>query len=117
MEERLEGVASPPTATGAAEEQMLRADLVREMVARRERGESTKRIARELAVDRKTVQALAADRRLATAARRRAAPRDRSVSPSSSSSAGRRWAGTAWCCIGNWWRWDSAGAISRCSAC
>lgn len=35
---------------------MLRADLVREMVARRERGESTRQIARELAVDRKTVR-------------------------------------------------------------
>jgi transposase len=41
---------------GAAEGQMLRADLVREMVARRERGESTRQIARELAVDRKTVR-------------------------------------------------------------
>jgi transposase len=48
----LEGVAFPPTATGAtAEGQMLRADL-----ARRERGESTRQIARELAVDRKTVR-------------------------------------------------------------
>ena len=57
MDERLEGVAFPPTATGAtAEEQMVRADLVREMVARRERGESTRQIARELAVDRKTVR-------------------------------------------------------------
>jgi DNA invertase Pin-like site-specific DNA recombinase len=41
---------------GAAEGQMLRADLVREMVARRERGESRRQIARELAVDRKTVR-------------------------------------------------------------
>ena len=57
MDERLEGVAFPPTATGAtAEGQMLRADLVREMVARRERGEGTRQIARELAVDRKTVR-------------------------------------------------------------
>jgi len=47
LEECLEGVAFPPTATGAtAEGQMLRADLVREMVARRERGESTRQIAR-----------------------------------------------------------------------
>ena len=38
---------------------MLRGDLVREMVARKERGEGVKRIARELGVDRKTVQALA----------------------------------------------------------
>jgi len=35
---------------------MLGADLVREMVARRERGEGVKRIARELGVDRKTVK-------------------------------------------------------------
>jgi transposase len=57
MDERLEGVAFPPTATGAtAEGQMIRADLVREMVARRERGEGTRPIARELAVDRKTVR-------------------------------------------------------------
>jgi len=57
MNERLEGVAFPPTATEVtAEGQMLRTELVREMVARRERGESTRQIARELAVDRKTVR-------------------------------------------------------------
>ena len=56
MEERLEGVAFPPTSMGAAEGQMVRADLVREIVARRERGESTRQIARELVVDRKTVR-------------------------------------------------------------
>jgi hypothetical protein len=41
---------------GAAEGQMVRADLVQEIVARRERGESTRQIARESAVDRKTVR-------------------------------------------------------------
>src|SRR5580704_19094290 len=56
MEEQLEGVAFPPTAMEAAEGEMVRADLVREIVARRERGESTRQIARELAVDRKTVR-------------------------------------------------------------
>ena len=56
MEEHLEGVAFPPRAMGTAEGQMLRADLVREMVARRERGESTRQIARELAADRTTVR-------------------------------------------------------------
>ena len=57
MDERLEGLAFPLTATGAtAEGQTLRADLVREMVARREPGESTRQIAPELAVDRKTVR-------------------------------------------------------------
>ena len=35
---------------------MERADLVREMVARGKRGEGTRQIARELAVDRKTVR-------------------------------------------------------------
>jgi transposase-like protein len=41
---------------GSAEERMLEADLVQEMIARRERGEGIKRIARELGVDRKTVK-------------------------------------------------------------
>jgi Homeodomain-like domain len=35
---------------------MLKGDLVREMMARKERGEGIKRIARELGVDRKTVR-------------------------------------------------------------
>ena len=56
MEERREGVAFPPRAMGAAEGQMVRADLAREIVARRERGESSRQIARALAVDRKTVR-------------------------------------------------------------
>jgi len=56
MEERLNRVVSLPTEAGAAEERMLGADLVREVVARKERGEGVKRIARELGVDRKTVK-------------------------------------------------------------
>ncbi len=56
MEERLDRVVSPPSEARSAEERMLRADLVREMVARKERGEGVKRIARELGVDRKTVK-------------------------------------------------------------
>jgi hypothetical protein len=40
MEEQLKGVASLSTRTGAAEERMLREDLVREIAARRERGEA-----------------------------------------------------------------------------
>lgn len=56
MEEGLDRVVSLPTEACAAEEQMLRADLVQEMVARKERGEGAKRIARELGVDRKTVK-------------------------------------------------------------
>ena len=56
MEEGLDRVVSQPTEAGLAEERMLGADLVREMVARKERGEGAKRIARELGVDRKTVK-------------------------------------------------------------
>jgi Helix-turn-helix domain len=56
MEEQSDQVVSLPTPAGAAEERMLRADLVREMVARAQRGEGAKRIARELGVDRKTVK-------------------------------------------------------------
>jgi hypothetical protein len=43
MEERREGVAFPPRAMGAAEGQMVRVDLVREIVARRERGKARDR--------------------------------------------------------------------------
>jgi hypothetical protein len=50
MEEVLERVVSQPTEAGLAEERMLRAELVQEMVARQARGEGVKRIARELAV-------------------------------------------------------------------
>ena len=56
MEERLVRVVSLPRESGPAEEQMLRGDLVREIVARKARGQGVKRIARELGVDRKTVK-------------------------------------------------------------
>jgi transposase len=56
MEEEREPVVSASTECMSAEERMLGADLVQEMVARRERGEGIKRIARELGVDRKTVK-------------------------------------------------------------
>lgn len=56
MEEGMDRVAFLPNRAGSAEERMLRADLVQEMVARKERGEGVKRIARELGVDRKTVK-------------------------------------------------------------
>ena len=46
MEERLDRVVSQPRESGSAEERMLRGDLVREIVARKERGEGVKRIAR-----------------------------------------------------------------------
>jgi transposase len=56
MENEWEEVVSPTTELRSAEEPMLGAELVREMVVRRERGEGVKRIARELGVDRKTVK-------------------------------------------------------------
>jgi hypothetical protein len=56
MEEEREQVISPSTETGLVEEGMLGQELVREMVARRERGDGIKRIARDLGVDRKTVK-------------------------------------------------------------
>jgi transposase len=56
MEKVQEGVASPLNESGSAEERMVGAEMVREMVARRERGQGVKRIARELGVDRKTVR-------------------------------------------------------------
>jgi hypothetical protein len=54
MEPR-ERVVSSPTEARSVEERMLRAELVQEMAARKQRGEGIKRIARELGVDRKTV--------------------------------------------------------------
>jgi hypothetical protein len=56
MEDEREQVVSSPTELRSAEERMLGTELVREMVARRERCEGIKRIARELGVDRKTVK-------------------------------------------------------------
>jgi hypothetical protein len=56
MERASDRVVSLPRESGSAEELMLKGDLVREMVARKERGEGIKRIARELGVDRKTVR-------------------------------------------------------------
>jgi len=56
MEEAMDGIASVSNQVSSAEEWMLGADLVREIVARRERGEGVKQIARELGIDRKTVK-------------------------------------------------------------
>jgi transposase len=56
MEEGLDRIVSLSTASGSAEERMLGAELVSEMVARKDRGEGIKQIARELGVDRKTVK-------------------------------------------------------------
>jgi transposase len=56
MDEAGKQISSLSTEMGSAEERMLEAELVGEMVARKERGEGAKRIARELGVDRKTVK-------------------------------------------------------------
>jgi transposase len=56
MKEVKDRIVSPLSEIGSAEERMIGAELVREMVARRERGQGVKRIARELGVDRKTVK-------------------------------------------------------------
>ena len=56
MEEQKEPVGSPSRAHPSTEEPMLREDVVRELLARLERGEGVKPIARELGVDRKTVK-------------------------------------------------------------
>ena len=56
MERASDRVVSLPSESGSAEERMLKGDLVREIVARKERGEGIKRIARGLGVDRKTVR-------------------------------------------------------------
>jgi transposase len=56
MKEDKGRVAFSLISEGSAEERMLRADMVAEIVARAERGEGSRRIARELGVDRKTVR-------------------------------------------------------------
>jgi transposase/ribosomal protein S19 len=56
MEAEQDRVVSLPAESGSAEERMLRVDLVREIMARKERGEGVKLIARELGIDRKTVK-------------------------------------------------------------
>lgn len=56
MKEEQGLVVSPSRTTRSTEETVLREDLVREVLARLERGEGVKRIARELAIDRKTVK-------------------------------------------------------------
>jgi transposase-like protein len=56
MERVSDRVISLPSESGSVEERMLKGDLVREMVARKQRGAGIKRIARELGVDHKTVR-------------------------------------------------------------
>ncbi len=57
MDATTSAVVSPLGTPSPTEERMLREDVVREILARLERGEGIKRIARELGVDRKTVKA------------------------------------------------------------
>jgi transposase len=56
MEDEQEAIVSGLTEARSAEERMLGAELVQEIVARKQRGDGIKRIARELGVDRKTVK-------------------------------------------------------------
>src|SRR5438445_9556834 len=56
MEQEPLAVPLPPIAAGSAEETMVQEEVVREILARLERGERVKRIARELGVDKKTVK-------------------------------------------------------------
>ena len=115
MEEGLDRVASPPTEAGAAEGRMLRADLVREMVARRERGEGAKRIARELGVDRKTVRRWL---QMGGWQPRRSRQRPRAIDPYTEFIE-RRGPEVGWNGVvlhRELAGWDSAAAISRCSA-
>src|SRR5688572_28487456 len=57
MEDAATSVGSSSGKQSPAEERMVREDVVKEILARLARGEGVKHIARELAVDRKTVKA------------------------------------------------------------
>src|SRR2546426_1835228 len=56
MEQEPLAVPSPPIPAGSAEGTMVQEEMVREILARLERGERVKGIARELGVDKKTVK-------------------------------------------------------------
>ena len=56
MEERGKELFLNPRREEPGEGEMLREDRVREVLARIERGEGIKRVARELGIDRKTVK-------------------------------------------------------------
>ena len=93
---------------------MLRADMVGEIVARRD--------AARAATDRARARGGSQDGQ-ALAAGGGWQPRQFGRGPMRSirmsgllSGAARRWDGTGWCCSGSWRRWGSAAATSRCSA-
>ena len=56
MEQSVVGLFSASTSNGSAEGRMLQEDRVREVLARLDRGETIKGIARELGIDRKTIK-------------------------------------------------------------
>ena len=86
---------------------MLRADTVAEIVARAERGEGSRGIARELGVDRKTV------RRWLKVDSGNHGNIGRGHGRSMLRGAARRWDGTGWCCSGSWLVWDSRAATHQ----
>src|SRR5262245_34730051 len=57
MNEQTASVGAPARAHPSPEEPMLREDRVRELLARLQRGEGVKSVARKLGADRKTVRA------------------------------------------------------------
>jgi len=86
---------------------MLRADMVAEIVARAERGEGSRGIARELGVDRKTV------RHWLKVDSGNHGNIGRGHGRSMLRGAARRWDGTGWCCSGSWLVWGSRAATIR----
>ena len=93
-------VVSRSNEVGSTEERMLEAELLREMVARKEQAEGVKRIARELAVDRKTVKHWLRLGGCGNRGQLSGVPGNWTASPSFSSGGHRKSALTAQCCTG-----------------
>jgi hypothetical protein len=79
MEERLDRIVSLPRESDSAEERMLKGDLVREMVARKERGARGQADCARTRGGSRDGAALAQTGRLAAAPERAAAATDRPV--------------------------------------
>src|SRR5690348_16650404 len=114
MDEAGKQISSLSTEMGSAEERMLEAESVREMVARKERGEGVKRISRELGVDRKTVKRwLKLGSWQPRQVQRRVRQLDRFTEFLERRAA--EWVITAPCCTANCKVWVSPAAMCRCS--